>query len=1121
MRNFVPRSSLKKAKTQQSGRSGADNNNNCSAPIQGTFCTSLKGDITVGFRCQNRRVLSGSVTCPTSRIGRGCQRNHLVFLAVTGIAQFSWPETKRSEEDACAFVFCSPLVSAPPLSMLRRGSLWVSIWLSFLLSFFIFGSAVEIDHRDTLSGELKANSTSVLISSSIFAGSNVVYDFGIVEARREVHVAGSSGILIVDMDSLITKSILNVSSLLTLAGADKVAPGRPYTFTSATFLPNYGKPVWVIAIRVAGVFVPKIGVYAFDALSWQLLTAHSPLGGIWLPTKASDSAIVFDGTSDNTFSNAKFNYQILYNTLSGFQAYLTPTTDIMQSVGKLVLLSAPSLCFVLLLLIACVSYSHPPPKAPSPSNPRLLYGMYMLNATTGVAHFRSLDVKACTSIHPRPVDCRMMDIQLDLAHACRGSAVSIQYWYSLYRGPFAPSVLGFMVQYQENVTRHLCFVDINSTDYTITRALDYTLADEPGTTGPGKWAVISSGDSNTRQLVSVYRFYNPKPNKLVTARLDVWFRDSQARAYFNITGISYPLGPHWQTVVSADARLWFFVKLGGNTVQIVRTQVAGPDDGFPPTPPSISSSPSSAVISARIDRPIENQPSPKPVPAAIPLLAQGGACTGSFENQKVVPLRSLSAPTRMEPGIIYAGNVSVNTQLPFTLDVPYDLSSVTIFISATTNRSAPSASFSALGRGTYASVQQPNPNATIAVPYLPKSTAFINVTSPFMVGQYWSTFTICAEVVPAEAVFQGKGKIFQGPSENYVSPIAAVPLQGGGQSFIYLDQRGSGSTGVLNFTVRGCLLGPVGQPPTVLWQHSFLSLYSGIAYDSTKIVAITPDGSLISVDFVTGSRSRAIPLGMNVSTLATIGLSADRVAIFAGDMAQVRKVAPEFPPLVSFPANFTDDYCTTISNVAFDELGYCYLMVTCLGLRSVYIYGPDGKQRFLLRYVGRATTPLQNGIGSLADFQAFSDFACIQKDCFRGAERYTVGSVYSDNPVHAPRVGPGGISLILDLTWTSGTVSALKADVLNAQNPVWKTGLPFGVALVGNLALSRPEVWGYDQSGLILLALNATDGSISRQLTWPRSGANQYTKWVSSLAVTEGVYFSLATGFGNFVFYVH
>ena len=35
--------------------------------------------------------------------------------------------------------------------------------------------------------------------------------------------------------------------------------------TSASFLPNYSKPVWVIAIRVAGVFMPKIGDYSFDA----------------------------------------------------------------------------------------------------------------------------------------------------------------------------------------------------------------------------------------------------------------------------------------------------------------------------------------------------------------------------------------------------------------------------------------------------------------------------------------------------------------------------------------------------------------------------------------------------------------------------------------------------------------------------------------------------------------------------------------------------------------------------------------------------------------------------------------------------------------------------------------
>jgi len=185
---------------------------------------------------------------------------------------------------------------------------------------------------------IPSNSTSITIDSPIFTGGEgtdtTVYDVGLVESAREFHVAGASGILIVNMDTLVTIQILNASTLLRLAGADKVQPD--YTacrFDSATFLRNSGRPQWVISIRVQGIYIPYIGVYAFDAETWALKAAHCPLNGVWLPATASDTSIVFDGTGDNTFG-PNWVYKVLYNASTGsFQGYPTPTASVVDSIG--------------------------------------------------------------------------------------------------------------------------------------------------------------------------------------------------------------------------------------------------------------------------------------------------------------------------------------------------------------------------------------------------------------------------------------------------------------------------------------------------------------------------------------------------------------------------------------------------------------------------------------------------------------------------------------------------------------------------------------------------------------------------------------------------------------------
>jgi hypothetical protein len=136
------------------------------------------------------------------------------------------------------------------------------------------------------------------------------------------------------MDTLAVKQVVNTSTLLRLADADHtgVTIGTEgVVCTSSNFLPNNGRPVWVVSIRVAGVFVPAIGIYSFDAVSWRLVAAHAPLENSgWLPIEASDSRLVMDG---GDVERSHFQYRVLYDTKTGFNAYPVPTTQILQTIG--------------------------------------------------------------------------------------------------------------------------------------------------------------------------------------------------------------------------------------------------------------------------------------------------------------------------------------------------------------------------------------------------------------------------------------------------------------------------------------------------------------------------------------------------------------------------------------------------------------------------------------------------------------------------------------------------------------------------------------------------------------------------------------------------------------------
>lgn len=210
---------------------------------------------------------------------------------------------------------------------------WLPLRVAFFLLLLFYASVLAREAT-----EVASKTSSAIISSPVFKSTqqgNLVFDMGLIEPLREVHIAGPGGIVVADMDTLAVKQVVNTSTLLRLADADHtgVTIGTEgVVCTSSNFLPNNGRPVWVVSIRGAGVFVPDIGIYSFDAVSWRLVAAHSPLENrVWLPIEASDSRLVMDG---GDVERSRFQYRVLYDTKTGFDAYPVPITQVLQTTGK-------------------------------------------------------------------------------------------------------------------------------------------------------------------------------------------------------------------------------------------------------------------------------------------------------------------------------------------------------------------------------------------------------------------------------------------------------------------------------------------------------------------------------------------------------------------------------------------------------------------------------------------------------------------------------------------------------------------------------------------------------------------------------------------------------------------
>ncbi|ELR18370.1 uncharacterized protein ACA1_136810 [Acanthamoeba castellanii str. Neff] len=316
---------------------------------------------------------------------------------------------------------------------------------------------------------------------------------GLIEPLREVHIAGPGGIVVADMDTLAVKQVVNTSTLLRLADADHtgVTIGTEgVVCTSSNFLPNNGRPVWVVSIRGAGVFVPDIGIYSFDAVSWRLVAAHSPLENrVWLPIEASDSRLVMDG---GDVERSRFQYRVLYDTKTGFDAYPVPITQVLQTT------------------------------APSESAPQLVFGINNLNSSTGVAAFTALNFTACTSLCPWPPGCVLQQPKVNLAAACSPNSFESThyYWYNLYWGPFSPSMFGMMVTFASaDDSTHICLADVDpAKGYSVVAATTSKLPSNVDRRFA--WSVEAFGDSGRRRLASVIGFYPPHA---VSADASAWF----------------------------------------------------------------------------------------------------------------------------------------------------------------------------------------------------------------------------------------------------------------------------------------------------------------------------------------------------------------------------------------------------------------------------------------------------------------------------------------------------------------------------------------------------------------------------------------------------------------------
>ena len=711
----------------------------------------------------------------------------------------------------------------------------------------------------------------------------------------------------------------------------------------------------------------------------------------------------------------------------------------------------------------------------------------------------------------------MNAVKLDMRAACGVSPQSAaKNWDVLFAGRFGLSLFGMVVSYTANTTSYTCLAGIDPIGYTISWAKSYNI---PYPSKPVySYTFIASPESRT--LASVFSFYpnsqstNPRPG-----RVDAWFTDTPQHVYFNVTGVQY-LGNSFGTTVSSDATHWFLANPdpnGESSVQLVRTVVSLPTDSNN----KANSIPIDQKLTFR--SPSQKRPSSSfesPSSALNSKSSSSGACS-TTSPKKMLPLsgKQFQGITKMQPGVTYTGNISVYARAQFSLDLSFDLSSVMVYIQDTNNFSLPQADLDMMGVKTSANAKTPNQPVSVIVPYVPKMTVGINVTSPYN-SQGWAVYAICADFVSVESVMEGKGTIT--PWAGAGTPIAALRTSAGPVMVTLFDHYNS-TTGD-TVTVTGYLLVPVGTPSSVWWRQQFQTAQTGVLYNSTTLIVLSPKGTLQALDFATGKyTSPPVYLGLNVSGPMTIGFSKERVVIFAQGIAQMRATSPGFPLLYTFPANFSVDYCQhSISNVAIDDLGYCYFLVQCYGANALYIYGSNGKQVYLVRYgssAERRKPIITNKMGLGVNFMSFKNIACIKGDCYRGTERYRVGGVLTNSPLFGKGAGEEPIFLNAD---EFGTVHALRADVLDALNPVWSYGPPYGdVGWWSAVALSGSEVWSYDKIGSTLLAVNTTNGRVSRMLTWPSSDQGSlYFSWEYSLSDTHGVYFWLGTPFDTYLFYL-
>lgn len=752
-----------------------------------------------------------------------------------------------------------------------------------------------------------------------------------------------------------------------------------------------------------------------------------------------------------------------------------------------------------------------------------MFGINNLNSSTGVAAFTALNFTACTSLCPWPPGCVLQQPKVNLAAACSPNSFESThyYWYNLYWGPFSPSMFGMMVTFASaDDSTHICLADVDpAKGYSVVAATTSKLPSNVDRRFA--WSVEAFGDSGRRRLASVIGFYPPHgaQTRERDARVDAWLRDQQGQPqhiYFNVTGIRYPAFSLMATAVSADASAWFFVNRdynGVSFVQLGRTIIDLPSSSYSSASPDVRPSlvaEGRADLSAKVG--LSSDPAKKPWSRHPTLETKvGSQCSNRAEG---VWVRGDDRDVHlMKPGVTYIGNISANVQAQFAIDLPYDLTSVVLTLSAETKFSQPLAIMTVLNQKAAADVQPPKTQATISAAFLPKVRAFINVTSSYNNNQLWSSFGICAEVTSAESVV-GHNRMTVRQWTFGSAPIAVVRREKGEKddtvSVLQTQLRDS-----RGFNLTGYRTGPVGQPPKVVWNHQLESKGTlKLRNNATHLIALSAEGGLQSIDFASGAISQPVPIKIDVSSgnPVSVGFSRDRVVILAGGLGEVRRNSPGFPFLFTFPADFSDgEQCSPslLADVAVDNLGYSYVSVAC-GLTDLYVFGPAGRLRFFSRYSNSAFHGLP--------FTALQDMACWARTCYRGIERYSVGGVPPGYPP-VPFVRQEDNTSLL-LVSSANKVYALREDVLDAQNPAWQYSLPISTGIGGPSVVAGTQMWLHDNSGLVLVALDAAKGTLSSAFTWPSSYSFQ-SRWLGMTSTPDGIlYATLETPFGVYFFVI-